>query len=104
MAAMLKPGKLYKCPEHYLFVYPTKEKAVRASGGTRKAATSLRLVASAAALLSQSLNYKVSFSEPNDIFMVIEKEDKFANVLFGDKQGWIKVDRRITIEKLKKII
>jgi len=31
---MLEPGKLYRCPKHYLFVYPTKEKVMAAPAWT----------------------------------------------------------------------
>jgi len=107
-------GKLYKCSDHLLMIYPTRENAVAGNSvaplwgyGTTVAAvvaarptavvaahrTELTTAAWAAIYWSKKLGCSVSYSEPNEIFIFLKKEiieeQKYINVLFGDKQGWI---------------
>ncbi len=88
-----KPGELYKCPEYFLLIYPTKEKVTPASNAVA-ARTARRSAASRAAdreadYWSKELDCQVRFSEPGEIFMVLKNCGETLQVLFGDKQGWI---------------
>lgn len=98
---MMKIGKLYRCSKHYLMIYPT---AVACSAEKGVAATSrLSLVTATiwAEIWSEQLNCKVRFSEPNEIFMCLEQENSFVHVLFSEKQGWIRNESRLEIERIK---
>jgi len=50
---------------------------------------------------SRKLDCKVRSSEPNEVFLCLEYEDKFAHVLFGEKQGWIINKTWLGIERVK---
>lgn len=53
---------------------------------------------------SEILNCTVRCSEPNEIFMFLEEKivdnQKYLNILFGDKQGWIFYRKWLEIEKI----
>ena len=98
-------GKLYKCSEYFLLIYPTKEKAAGAYtraldgrispvGDSTASPLDDRTVdvgpaARKAIWWSKELDCQVRCSEPNEIFMFIKQEEQFVHVLFGEKQGWI---------------
>jgi len=88
-------GKLYKCPEYFLIIYPTWEKASPASQAwvVAAAAASPLAAAQAASYWSDRLGCTVRCSEQNEIFVFLKEEiikgERYINVLFGDKQGWI---------------
>ncbi len=96
---MFKPGKLYRCSEYFLLIYPTKEKALHAvgsAGGRRN--TPQQLAAAEATYWSRELKCQVRYSEPGEIFMFLEQDGDFLRVLFGENQagersgptlGWI---------------
>ncbi len=92
-----KPGKLYKCPEYFLMIYPSKEKAA-ACTWAMTARTSARSAARRSAYWTEQLNCRVDYSKPGEIFMLLERDGIFLHVLFGEKQeagrsgptlGWI---------------
>jgi len=89
-------GKLYKCPEYFLIIYPTREKAETETTAA---------FAWAARYWSEELGCSVRYSEPNEIFIFLKKEiieeQKYINVLFGDKQGWIIHKNWMEIERVK---
>jgi len=90
--------KLYKCSDHYiLMIYPTRENAM-------VAALAVGAVAQAASYWSDYLECTVRYSEPNEIFIFIKEEiieeQKYLNVLFGDKQGWIIYEDWLRIERV----
>jgi len=90
-------GKLYKCSDHYILIYPTRENAMVAEQATAA-------VAWAAGYWSKKLGCSVRCSEPNEIFIFIKEEiieeHKYLNVLFGDKQGWIIYEDWMEIERV----
>jgi len=100
----MTPGKLYSCTGYYLLIYPSKDKAttaedgdvVEATAGNRPGRTVWR-----ADFWSKRLNCTVRYSEPEEVFMCLEQKDKFAHVLFGEKQGWIINQDWLNIEKVK---
>jgi len=111
-----KTGKLYKCSECLLIIYPTREKAtvaammtIRAQGtpwaATARTSLDPSLVSMAASYWSKELNCTVRYSEQNEIFIFLKEEiieeQKYLNVLFGDKQGWIVWKNWLEITKAK---
>jgi len=82
-------GKLYKCSNSHLLIYPNAELVAALRTGTGNGTGD----SYDASYWSEELNCTVRCSKPNEIFMFIEgkiiKEVKCSNVLFGDKQGWI---------------
>ncbi len=108
---LFKTGKLYKCPSHFLMIYPTKEKAILASSDPVEDASaspnrygsevwvdylSKKLGSCACgagcAKRTQCLHWadcQVRYSELGEIFMFLERDRNLFHVLFGDKQGWI---------------
>ncbi len=89
-----KPGKLYRCPEYFLLLYPTKEKASRARGHSAMDTAGDTGVSPAMAEVIMSywakqLNCQVWYSEPGEIFMFLEEYEGLLHILFGEKQGWI---------------
>ncbi len=79
-------GKLYKCPDYFLMIYPSKEKASSVLGRRTVVVGSAE---EAAAHWSDQLNCQVRYSEPGEIFIFLGRDREFLNVLFGEKQGWI---------------
>jgi len=53
---------------------------------------------------SKGLGCSVRCSEPNEIFMFFKEEifggERYLNVLFGDKQGWIVYGDWLRIERV----
>ncbi len=78
-------GKLYKCPEYSLMIYPSKEKAIMAWYHV----TDPAYMHQPPAFWSITLSCKVHCSRPEEIFMLLEQNYQFLHVLFGDRQGWI---------------
>jgi len=116
-----KIGKLYKCSDHLLMIYPTRENAAAAAQAEDVPATceqaawavawcsaaeqaAAAAVAWAARYWSEELNCTVCYSEPDEIFIFIKEEiieeHKYLNVLFGDKQGWIICKNWLRIERI----
>ncbi len=90
-----RPGKLYRCPEYFLMIYPSKEKAISAAATLSGSAAPGQLAASGtpsaewAKYFSERLNCQVRYSEPGEIFMFLEKHETYLYVLFGKCAGWI---------------
>lgn len=85
-------------------IYPSIESAaVREPGESAPATarTSLIRADTWAKIWSEELNCKVRFSEPNEVFMCLKEENSFVHVLFGEKQGWIRNESRLKIERIK---
>jgi len=114
-------GKLYKCSEYFLIIYPTRENAMSAMASLTRIlpasravfcsalaawcapARARRAAAQAASYWSKELNCTVRYSEPDEIFIFLKEEiieeQKYINVLFGDKQGWIIYEDWMEIER-----
>jgi len=96
-------GKLYKCPTYYLLIYS------RASPPTESplaaAFSCMSSIATEAKYWSNKLNCTVCFSKLNEIFMFLKEEtteeERYLNVLFGDKQGWIINRYWLGVERIK---
>jgi len=84
-------GKLYKCAERYLVIYPTIKKAMRSKRGS--------IIFDPDNIVnfwSKRLKCTVCYSKPDEIFLFLEEKNKrdeiFLYALFSDKQGWIRRD------------
>ena len=91
---MLEIGKLYRCEEYYLMLYPDKETAAVAAAtaaGTSAAAAAeaAAVAAAAAAYWSKRSRKPVSFTEKNVPILVLNSKGKYIEVLAGDRKGWI---------------
>ncbi len=84
-----KPGKLYKCLDHFLMIYLSKEMALRAMRCSEPSTSGADAASAVAAYWSKELNQQVRYSKPGEVFMFLKKDGDFCHVLFGDKQGWI---------------
>jgi len=92
---MLEVGKLYRCSEYFLSLFPNKETAATAAN---TAAANLRLVVSiadtvvgastAAAYWSSKLGKPVIYADKNIPLLVLNTEGEYVEVLAGDKVGW----------------
>ena len=99
-------GKLYKCSEYYLLIYPSIEKVGTARDASVSAwawagATSWIGAAAVVNYWSKQLNCKVRFSEPEEVFMALEQEKQFVHALFREKQGWIVNKEWLKIERVE---
>jgi len=78
---MLEVDKLYLCEDWYLFLYPDLVSA---------ATVALVSLALADAYYSKKFGKSVSFIDKAVVFLVLNNvEDKYYEVLAGDKKGWI---------------
>jgi len=102
-------GKLYKCPNSGLLIYPSTHPVVSYSSQTSPPGWSASSVylgtpETVVKYWSEILNCTVRCSEPNEIFMFLEEKivdnQKYLNILFGDKQGWIFYRKWLEIEKI----
>ena len=102
----MKIGKLYKCPDRYLLIIPTREIADRlqVEGGTMVGPprSVTRAAATQAYYWSKKLSCTVRFSEPNEVFLCLDdQEGEYIHGLFGEKQGWITNKSWLKIERVK---
>ncbi len=89
-------GKLYKCLSCSLLIYPMKEKpplGVTAAisplmPGALSDVTSTE-ASDWAKYWSKTLNCQVRYSEPNEVFMFLKRDEVYLYTLFGEKQGWV---------------
>ena len=100
-------GNLYKCPEYYLLVYPTLEKAV--ADGRAPGSVSAGGDAAGAAYWanhwSKKLNCKVRYSNPEDPMLFLEEtkidQERFLRFLLPGFEGWIVWREWLKIEEVK---
>lgn len=89
---MFEVGKLYIC-NHYLIVYSDKESALHAEVfGSAAASTGTASAASAAQAAdywSKRFKKSVRDIENNIPLLILNNEEKYIEVLVGDKSGWI---------------
>ncbi len=91
-----KPGKLYRSPKLFLYIYPSKEKAIAIGSASWYASVAAQAhrassaeVSTAEAYWSEQFGFQIHMSRPGDIFMFLERNGVYLHVLFGEKQGWI---------------
>ena len=90
-------GKLYVCKEHELFVFQSIADAIRRGRFLTLSAMPANVLA---ASLSNRLRSKVSFYEPDTIFLVLDSSDKNSlQILIGDVEGWTQHRDYLVIEE-----
>jgi hypothetical protein len=94
---MLKVGKLYSCSEYNLLLYPDKAAARQADAPSRPSASDRRrrwaarsnIAAVDAGYWSAKLDKSVSYCNPLTPLLVLNADNRYAEVLVGDKVVWI---------------
>ena len=88
---MLKVGKLYSCSEHFLMLYPDKETASSAAADELRhhPAAAAAAVPASAAYWSKKFDKPVSYCNPKTPLLVLNADNRYAEVLVGDKVVWI---------------
>jgi len=92
---MLKVGKLYSCSEYNLLLYPDKAAARHAdavafSCSSAVARTTGSITAAVdAGYWSTKLDKSVSYCNPLTPLLVLNADNRYAEVLVGDKVVWI---------------
>jgi hypothetical protein len=81
---MLEVGKLYSCSEYFLILFPDKETAAAAAAERPAAAVRVH-----AAYWTRKLGKPVSYCNPETPLLVLNAYNHYAEVLAGDKVGWI---------------
>jgi hypothetical protein len=119
----MKSGKLYKCPKHFLLVYPSKKIAARAQATAEtlwdpspedkkipaagilspftNSPTPEQHVEEVAKSWSGKLECQIFHENPGEVFMCLKQCNQFVCVLFGKKQGWIIAENWLNIERIK---
>jgi len=88
---MLEVGKLYRCSEYFLSLFPNKETAATAANGAADPASVPAAAASTsahAAYWSRKLGKPVIYADKNIPLLVLNTEGEYVEVLAGDKVGW----------------
>jgi len=94
--SMNKIGALYQVKKDCWLVFPSKEAAVDALGGSRPAVAGEGdpcVVAAEGAYWSKQLNCNVSYISPKDILVLVGLDKKHRKVLTTKGElGWIFID------------
>ena len=80
-------GKLYSCSGYYLMLYPDKEAAAHV--GRVGWPVPVAAAAASAAYSTKKLQKPVSYCDPKTPLLVLNTDNHYAEVLAGDKKGWI---------------
>ena len=92
---MLKVGKLYSCSEYYLLLYPDKAAARHADDSAFSCSSAAArwpgstTAAVDAGYWSAKLDKSVSYCNPLTPLLVLNADNRYAEVLVGDKVVWI---------------
>ena len=87
---MLEVGKLYSCSEYFLLLFPDKEAATCiAAAVSARAAAAAATAAACASAWNRKLGKPVSYCNPLTPLLVLSVNEKYVEVLAGDKRGWI---------------
>jgi hypothetical protein len=81
---MLEVGKLYSCSEYFLGLFPDKEAAAAAVPAAASGAAAVY-----AAYWSKKFDKPVSYCNHLTPLLVLSVNEKYVEVLAGDKVGWI---------------
>ena len=94
---MLEVGKLYSCSKCFLMLYPDKKTAAWTNASERSSYT---LAAHDAAYWSRELGKPILYVEKNVPLLVLTVEEKYVEVLAGDRKGWIVYRDRLNIKEI----
>ena len=84
---MFEVGKLYSCSVYFLSLFPDKETADEI--GHRHQHLDAAYAAAYASAWNMKLGKPVSYCDPKTPLLVLGVEEKYIEVLAGDKVGWI---------------
>jgi len=99
---MMIPGKLYSCTDYCLLFYPTEETVASAARWSIQLPATAIAEATTADWWSRKLNCKVHYSEPGEVFMPLNTEDRVClKILGANIQGWIVAKDWLEIERIK---
>ena len=111
---LFKPGSLYRAPEHYFYLYPTKKKAVGSPATMPVNIGSQQGISPETwtEVISIALKCKVGFLNKNELFFVLEKVEGIVyaqlqvKILLSSngKIGWINVDEWIVFKEEKHVL
>lgn len=97
----MEAGKLYSCEDYFLLLYPDKETAAEASRTLPPSAFRTSWgAAGAVALLSQRFGKHVSYTEKNIPLLILNREEKYIEVLAEDRKGWIINEALLNIKEI----
>jgi len=82
-------GKLYSCSEYFLLLFPDKDTAEAADRAAEAAADAAVAAAYWTRELARKLGKPVSYCNPLTPLLVLSVNEKYVEVLAGDKKGWI---------------
>ena len=95
----LEIGKLYSCSKYFLLLYPDKETAAEAGlGGTADVARAEHVAV--ADYWTKKLGKPVNYCNPETPLLVLTVEEKYVEILAGDKVGWAICQRWLDIKEI----
>jgi hypothetical protein len=89
---MLEVGKLYPCSEYFIMLYPDKESAAAVPAAAAAAAAVPAAGAAAGAAVPAAAYWNRKLGKPVNSqtpLLVLSVNEKYVEVLAGDKKGWI---------------
>jgi len=96
----IEVGKLYSCSEHFLMLYPDKETALGSYAFARRG-TLPHGVAADAAYWTREFGKPVSYCYPLTPLLVLSVNEKYVEVLAGDRKGWIINEDWFELKKIR---
>jgi hypothetical protein len=98
---MLEVGKLYRCSEYFLSLFPNKETAATAAISYPMLAIARQAAATATcAYWTRKLGKPVSFCDPETPLLVLSIKEEYIEVLAGDRKVWIINDDWLKIKEI----
>lgn len=97
---MLQVGKLYSCFEYFLLLFPCQETAGLPDWF---AVSDPHDAAVEAAYWTRELGKSVSYCNPQTSLLVLSVEEKYIEVLAGDRKGWIIVEDWLELKEISNV-
>jgi len=92
---MLEVGKLYSCSKYFLLLYPDTDIASLAFESGKISEPFY-----AASYWSKQSGKSASYCNPETPFLVLTVEEKYIDVLAGDRKGWIIYQDWLNIQEI----
>jgi hypothetical protein len=100
MTTSFEVGKLYKCSNWHLLVWPSVELAEKMSRTKPMGWAPHDPPAATARYWAHELDCTMWFSWPNEVFMALGNKGQCYHVLFGEFKGWINNKAQLEIERV----
>jgi len=98
---MLEVGKLYRCSEYFLLLFPDKDTAAAAVAALWQCTTPAPDASPiGAAYWTRELGKPVIYADKNIPLLVLNTKGEYIEVLAGDKKGWIVYRDRLDIKEI----